>query len=339
MANDSAKIGAAYVEITADTTGLKAGMSEAEVTVKRAEGSIKGLQKALGAVTRIAGLAGASIAAAFGIAKTIDSFTNSTDAAREKLDAIGASAREFSKSIAAAFGKGPKTEVQKQVKAIFDGAAAAAESASREASGQLKEDVLLRALGLSSLSRDEIVKAAYEAGNQVAQAAAAGAARAKDADKKAQIDKAAKEVRDAIKAQQEEISKGEFSLLPPIEQTKKQYAETVRELFNQLRAASDPELKRLLVDRINLEGRLRDVEIQKQAADEAERQAAAASKVAAESERSAKAAIDFADSVARARIESVQFQDRQQAGFGLGDIQGSLEDLKTAVRSLSGQIR
>lgn len=342
MANGQSKIGGAYVEITADTTGLKAGMSEAEVVVKRADGSLKGLQRALGSVTRAAGLAGAAMAAAFGVARAVDSFANSAENARIKLDSIGESARNFAQSIAKAFSEfGPKTTVQKQITAMFEEAGRAGEDALQKATAELTSEAnaLMRSLGLSATSRQEIIDAAYEAGNMAAKAANAGAARAKDADRKASADRDAKAISDAISRQQAEIRKAREELATPSERAAMAHNETIKDLFVQLKAATDHRLKDLIVQRINLEYQIKAKDVAEATKKELEDQARAAERLANESERSAIAAAKFRDAVAQARIESERFQDRQQAGFGLGDIHASLDDLKTAVRSLAGQIR
>ena len=159
------------------------------------------------------------------------------------------------------------------------------------------------------------------------------------------VQQAKKATSDAEKARQQSESdaverrsqyldalQAEVNLLNGEERIVQQNAVDLLRLLDVREKLNDAEARSLVDRRIVAELAKRNADIEKYRADEAERAADA-------HERSAKAAKDFADSIARARIESVQFQDRQQAGFGLGDIQGSLEDLKTAVRSLSGQIR
>jgi len=356
MPDDQSKIGGAYVELSARIDTLEAGLKEAQSKVdgfasaaqesgKRASRAIddvgqsfkQSAKESVSSLTAIRQGINAVVGATFGLVGTVASLAAPFFAILRIQEQQVQKAKELSAMYNDIVAKiedassGQSSTFQgdaDKLKAAMD----AIEEALRNPELSDKTDAKVRRI------RENLFKQLQDLNTQYVKAQA-------DADEQANKDRQAaadkrqdieyKAAADRLAAEQDTNAAIERMSMSRIDAINAEYdlrIKRAKEDATNAKNAGDQSGAKVISDRLVLLERARVFAINEEITKQLERQAD-------EMDRAAKAAKQFRIELGNVQIEQQRFQDRQQAGFGLGDIQGSLEDLKTAVRSLSGQIR
>ena len=341
MANDQAKIGGAYVEISADTTKLDAGLSETQSKVNAATSDISGkfvgvdrsVKQATQSVSQftksfniLAGVVGGLVAVYQTLVTVVEyantTFGNGKRVADEYLSTLSSGAGNVAANLDAV--RTRLEQVQSEFarnteKPFFD-------IRGRSSSTILEEMKRLREAeaGFALQARAQQLKKEKELEGK-AQAEQAEIRRKAMADSQRASEQILKTRQDAQRSAEDAEADGLTGRDRIIAQTNI----AISRLYEDTRNINDQTTQELVNRRVAALYRRQEAELAGIVADETERAARA------EQDR-AKA---VADTIAAYRIFQSETADRQQGGYGLGDLKSSLDGLKRSVDSIRGQIR